>query len=614
LQTTGRQPAAYRWAHAIVRHALAESLNPDRAARLHRRAAQTLERLTPDDPAAIGEHYWLSRSLPGGQRGAGYCLAAAQRAADHHASQDAMRLLEFALDLTPTADERRRTAILARLAVAQAEALDFEHAPATTLLVLDALEPRSGAELVVRVVEALRQGAPLSAYEPLVHRGLDRLGGARDALWARLATVLDPVEAVTVGRLSVGRWCGYPKEAVAALRSTGLDDDDARAIEPFLPRSEQETAAILERSNGWTSPRARMRALDLVGRDLSLRHGLPVAAVECYRQLLELGQRVGSLPAQAEAHGQLALCLALAGELAAGEAHLVRAGALVKELWPGHRLHLLGTLSSSAVVAYLAGEGEWADMAQGLDRWIRTPAAAGAPFATVFVALDALCQAFAGVRQVALGLLDELADLLERLHPQDHGVAGSLWFATAAAWELQDAAAADRLAKLVDGHMAAGGPRGPAPLTHAAGRLAVLLGDRQDAPALFAQARQAALSAGARGVAALVDFDDALVRGDAAAVAAAARSFEALGMAGWARKASRGDGVVSDPRPSGLTKREVEVLCLVAAGYTSGEIAQRLVVSLATVNRHVANIYTKIGVRNRAEATAFAISRGLVRA
>jgi DNA-binding NarL/FixJ family response regulator len=85
-------------------------------------------------------------------------------------------------------------------------------------------------------------------------------------------------------------------------------------------------------------------------------------------------------------------------------------------------------------------------------------------------------------------------------------------------------------------------------------------------------------------------------------------------MAGWARKASRGDGAVSDPRPSGLTKREVEVLCLVAAGYTSGEIAQRLVVSLATVNRHVANIYTKIGVRNRAEATAFAISRGLVRA
>jgi DNA-binding NarL/FixJ family response regulator len=60
-----------------------------------------------------------------------------------------------------------------------------------------------------------------------------------------------------------------------------------------------------------------------------------------------------------------------------------------------------------------------------------------------------------------------------------------------------------------------------------------------------------------------------------------------------------------------LTAREVEVLCLLASGRTSAEIAAALVLAPATVNRHIANIYVKIGARNRAEATAFAITHGL---
>lgn len=63
---------------------------------------------------------------------------------------------------------------------------------------------------------------------------------------------------------------------------------------------------------------------------------------------------------------------------------------------------------------------------------------------------------------------------------------------------------------------------------------------------------------------------------------------------------------------SGLTPRETEVLAMVASGATNREIAAKLVVSVATVERHVANIYAKIGARGRAEATAFAITRGLL--
>jgi len=60
-----------------------------------------------------------------------------------------------------------------------------------------------------------------------------------------------------------------------------------------------------------------------------------------------------------------------------------------------------------------------------------------------------------------------------------------------------------------------------------------------------------------------------------------------------------------------LTRREVQVLSLLADGRTSREVAEQLSLSVTTVQRHVANIYAKIGVRNRAEATSYALRHGL---
>jgi pimeloyl-ACP methyl ester carboxylesterase/DNA-binding CsgD family transcriptional regulator len=64
--------------------------------------------------------------------------------------------------------------------------------------------------------------------------------------------------------------------------------------------------------------------------------------------------------------------------------------------------------------------------------------------------------------------------------------------------------------------------------------------------------------------------------------------------------------------PNGLTEREVEVLRHLAGGKTNGEIAEELFVSVRTVERHVANIYSKIGARGRANATAYALSLNLI--
>jgi DNA-binding NarL/FixJ family response regulator len=65
------------------------------------------------------------------------------------------------------------------------------------------------------------------------------------------------------------------------------------------------------------------------------------------------------------------------------------------------------------------------------------------------------------------------------------------------------------------------------------------------------------------------------------------------------------------PLPDGLTTREAEVLALVATGMTNKEIAARLHISAATAQRHIANIYGKIGASNRSQATSYVMRHGL---
>jgi predicted ATPase/DNA-binding CsgD family transcriptional regulator len=64
--------------------------------------------------------------------------------------------------------------------------------------------------------------------------------------------------------------------------------------------------------------------------------------------------------------------------------------------------------------------------------------------------------------------------------------------------------------------------------------------------------------------------------------------------------------------PAGLTRRESEVLRLLTKGLTNPQIAERLVVSLPTVNTHVASIFNKLGVNSRSAATRYAVEHHLV--
>jgi DNA-binding NarL/FixJ family response regulator len=59
---------------------------------------------------------------------------------------------------------------------------------------------------------------------------------------------------------------------------------------------------------------------------------------------------------------------------------------------------------------------------------------------------------------------------------------------------------------------------------------------------------------------------------------------------------------VDDRTKMGLSKRETEVMELIATGHSNGEIAQRLFLSEKTVKNHVNRIYAKLGVESRVTA------------
>jgi DNA-binding NarL/FixJ family response regulator len=73
----------------------------------------------------------------------------------------------------------------------------------------------------------------------------------------------------------------------------------------------------------------------------------------------------------------------------------------------------------------------------------------------------------------------------------------------------------------------------------------------------------------------------------------------------------RGPVAGTRENPAGLTDRQLEVLSLLAQGLTNGEIATRLVLSVRTVDRHVAEILAKLGVTSRRQAAAQAESLGI---
>jgi len=120
-----------------------------------------------------------------------------------------------------------------------------------------------------------------------------------------------------------------------------------------------------------------------------------------------------------------------------------------------------------------------------------------------------------------------------------------------------------------------------------------------------------ALKAGASGYVLKSVVDHDLVKACHAAVRGESFLYPGVESAlvrSYLQRIARGEAIPT----SVLTAREDEVVKLIAEGHSSKEIAQALVISVKTVERHRANILEKLGMRDRTELTRYAIRAGLV--
>ena len=165
-------------------------------------------------------------------------------------------------------------------------------------------------------------------------------------------------------------------------------------------------------------------------------------------------------------------------------------------------------------------------------------------------------------------------------------------------------------------------PRATGHLSRSAGLVAAASGDATTAVPQLAEAlggfdEQSLPFEAARtrldlaGVVAAYDPESAV--GHATEVLRTLRGLGATGQAAEAAALLRRLGVVPGPEPRAhgvLTRREQEGLALVADGLSNPEIADRLFLSRKTVAHHVSSILTKLALRSRAEAAAYAARTG----
>jgi DNA-binding CsgD family transcriptional regulator len=621
LLTVSRAEAeSYEFGHDLVRQSLYEELSPSRRARVHRRAAQALEQLGGaglEYAAELAAQYHRSASLPGAAHGVGYALAAADAARARYAPAEAARFLRIAYDLGDDFVPAERASILSRLALAEADSLELAAAAETARDALAELE-EAGAEaeqtapFLWALARALKDaGAGEDDVRSFVERGLS-LVEEGSLPWARLKLVLRPAVPIASGRIVAERWLGYDREAVRIARASGDERDYAATLELMDWRNRAELDELIERCRNWRDPAARIHALSIAARTLLYNLGLFREAQAVSRGLLAESERVGSLPGVAYALEQIADVDGALGEFAAARQGLARARETAAKLGSAHRVHFIIDFVETRVETYVGGD--WAALGDTYERKSTDPATAW-PWITIQAAgYAAFAYARAEMRPEATRVLTELIPLLETLAPTTLNQNGSVGLVGSALWELGEAGLAERCRTLALALVEAGvgdDVAGSQELTVA--RMSSLLGEHPEADKWFERASVNLRADGRRPLYAVGVVDRATAALAARASLPIAQLREARELAealGMSLVAERAEALLENAEarpPAGLTPREAEILRLLAEGRTNREIADTLVLSVHTIERHLANAYRKIGARNRAEATAFAV-------
>jgi len=577
--------------HEIARQVVEESLPPGRRAALNRAALAALASPVsgPPDLARLAHHAEAAGDTEAVLK---YAPAAAERATAAGARREAAGLYARTLRFAGALEPARRAGLLERFAgVAYFTGMNEE---ATAAL-------REAVEIHRACGDLLRQGDTLRRLA--IQLGMNGAMPEASAAMAEAVTVLEQLP---------------PSPELARTYSTmaavlGIGDDDAGL---------QWGARALELAGRVGCLDAMGDTLNIVGT-IELRQGNRDGLVKLDRSR-ELAQQAGDELGVARAYLHPAMVLAGRREWVLAEHYIQPGLAFCRERGLDAWLGMLTTLAAEAALA----RGRWDEAASTATAILAWPAEEFAHAQAAALVILARVRARRG--EPGYGpLLDEAAAIAKAAAV----ILSALQIAATraeAAW--LEGAPAQRIGEET-------GPAaepGPPDARWFAGELEVwrhragldggdpaglpepyrleITGDAEGA-ARWWQERgccyEAALAlAGSSDPAALRRALDTLHRlGARAAAAVVARRLRALGEQG----VPRGPRPATAANPAGLTRREVEVLQLLAAGLSNTEIAARLVVSDRTIDNHVSAILRKLGAHTRDEASAHAAQLGLAR-
>ena len=597
----------YRLAHPFIGEVLVGDLPAVARRRLHARLARTGERLRPSDLDLLAYHYSRAGREVDERRARDVLLDAGERAHDLAAHDEAARHFGAAL---PFVRDGKRPDVLAHVLERMGEAWEPLGETAAAMAVwTEALverqqtsDVRGVARIRRRLAFAARAGGDLSAARQHLAAGIEALHELPpsdelvDLHAARLfidTPLVDPERArevvVELGRLA---------EVLDSPRATA----EARLAEAFLlwmagsPKNPvpiaEEAARIAADAGEWLLARRAHRELAwigfiITGNAAAVRHHCraqididdrlgdaahrsdPSLQLSCaellagnFDQSVALAEeavaharRYGQRRAQAMALGQLAIALIHRGDLDAAEQHLGEAGEIFPEVLNDPRGGSYFVIVPTAMLALERGDTATVIETAGRS-W---------DFAHTLMHVK-----LTGTAQLAAGDLAGALATAEAVRTR--------W-----PWSPYAAAQADRLVGLVH---------------HARGE---------------AEAGRHQLECSATALDALgLPFEAAVSRlhlGTVDSVRRALAAFEAMGAARYADRARRAlrtlgvrlpavrrDRRAADP----LSRRELEVAGLVAKGLTNAEIAEQLVLSVRTVETHLAHIYGRLGISSRA--------------
>ncbi|MHB8576439.1 MAG: helix-turn-helix transcriptional regulator, partial [Dehalococcoidia bacterium] len=639
----------YRFAHALVQETIHAGLSAAERARMHAGVGEALERATADQPelylAELAYHFIEAAPLGETERAIGYARRAAERAQALLAFEDAARHFELALqvlDQQVVPDALLRCDLLLELGEAQNRAGAIEAARRSFQLAAAAareLRTRRGPGEIASQLGRAGLGCSITSPSATGQVDEELIGLLEEALLG-LTAEDSPLRARVLGRLAIElagpldgiRRLALSREALDVARRLGRPEvlADALSARYFVLQHPEhlreridiadELGRLAEATNDdrhrvtahYWHVNNRLLLGDSAGIDRALAAGTELtermrqpyytyfmALVTATRSLLE-GRFVDAerLAAAALAIGQPVRGATAVQQFAAQMLALRREQGRLAELEPIAR----------ATTAQFPGIPAWRSVLASIYHQLgRAPEArreldtlAAADF-TDFPRDVNWCVSLTLLAEVAaaLGDLPRAERLYTLLLPYAslgvvagfgsvcNGSAGHYLGILAAALG-RTAAAAEHFEAALAFERRLGARPWVAHTERAYARLLAARGRPADAERARALTESARATARELNLTRLTD----LLQADAATPAPAI-----AGAAG--------------PVPAGLTVREVEVLRLLAGGQTNAEIAAALVISLATVERHVFNIYRKIGARGRTEAAVFALQHGL---